>query len=717
MAQAVMGGLDEGQMNAQQAAGQKSANDTMAQILSSMGGTPGASSSPSTPGAAPGTAATSATPSADAQGASDEFSQSFTPQGAKAMAGVLQSESGFKTGAQGNQATDASGALSGGKGAYGIGSWNGSRQGDLAKFASDNQMDPADPDTQKLFAQWEVMNNPAYAASAKALTDPNAKPEDIASTLVTNYMRPADENVAPETSKAIALAAALRGQGAPAATAQAIAVPGYDGTFTQAQADDGDGRPSQAEWATAQKASGQVAGPGAPSNPTIPPNGQLTGNPGQLNQTAPSPSPAPSAGPGGPPAPQPGLDPKALMAVMQNPYASPAQQQMAAAMLQKTMQPKMQTSLDSSGSVWQTNPATGELSLKQDNSKDTTDAQNYETAKTTGFQGTFLDYQKASSQANKSETAKFGVIGEDQFGNKRYGFANPETGTVSPYDNGAQGGGAAGDPNMRGADFMNTLDPGTKSQVQAIIEGRAPYPTGMFLKTGLGQRIAQAVTQADPTFESGNATARVKARTEFETGAQNSPGSQIQAGNTAIDHLALLTKAADNLPSANSPGGVIGSYISGTVGKLTTAGQASTAKYNAETANFAKEMVRYLTGGEGTIADRAGIMETLSPTLTTEARKQVISGYVDQMSEKKVELQSRWHNAMGPMVPDFPTLSAPAQRSLGTISQWASPQTQGADAGGAQPASAAAAAPGQNSGGLQPGSSTVINGITIKRLN
>src|ERR1019366_8320295 len=75
LAQALMGGLDEGQLNAQQAAGQKTANDsTNAMVQALMGGTPGAGASPSTPSPAPGTPAMSATPSDAAQTASNDFS-------------------------------------------------------------------------------------------------------------------------------------------------------------------------------------------------------------------------------------------------------------------------------------------------------------------------------------------------------------------------------------------------------------------------------------------------------------------------------------------------------------------------------------------------------------------------------------------------------------------------------------------------------------------
>ena len=169
------------------------------------------------------------------------------------------------------------------------------------------------------------------------------------------------------------------------------------------------------------------------------------------------------------------------------------------------------------------------------------------------------------------DAPKWTVLGEDQFGNKVYGYppapgaapsapsaaapsaAAPVVGAPAAVAPGAP---PAPDPaellNLHGADFLAKLDPGTAAQVKAIIEGRAPYPTGMLLKTPYGQRLAQYVTQADPTFEQGNATARVAARKDFETGGPNGVAGTITAGNTAIQHLGQLSDIVEKLGNADS---------------------------------------------------------------------------------------------------------------------------------------------------------------------
>ncbi len=89
---------------------------------------------------------------------------------------------------------------------------------------------------------------------------------------------------------------------APNTAPQAIQVPGYQGTFTRAQANDADGVPSPAEWDAAAKSSG------APAAPV------------QTAQAAPIAAPAQTT-PSGQQIPP--LSPQALVAALGNKYAAP----------------------------------------------------------------------------------------------------------------------------------------------------------------------------------------------------------------------------------------------------------------------------------------------------------------------------------------------------------------------------------------------------------
>jgi trimeric autotransporter adhesin len=134
-------------------------------------------------------------------------SNGFSIAGASAATSVLFAESGLNTGAQGNQATDASGVLSNGQGAFGIASWNGPRQTQLANYASANGLDPSALTTQLQFFKSDLQTNfPSIASSVMNATDANSAVSDLVST----YENPAASNVAPEISNANGFAGQLQ---------------------------------------------------------------------------------------------------------------------------------------------------------------------------------------------------------------------------------------------------------------------------------------------------------------------------------------------------------------------------------------------------------------------------------------------------------------------------------------------------------------------------
>ena len=111
-------------------------------------------------------------------------------------------ESGLKTGAQGNTATDKSGVL--GSGAVGIASWNGPRQAALKAFAAGKIEDPFALNTQLDFALTEMFN--AYPVSKSAYLA-GLPWEQFIPVFVRDYERPA--NPQSEIDRSLAFAAQL----------------------------------------------------------------------------------------------------------------------------------------------------------------------------------------------------------------------------------------------------------------------------------------------------------------------------------------------------------------------------------------------------------------------------------------------------------------------------------------------------------------------------
>ena len=106
------------------------------------------------------------------------------------LCAVLYAESLLKPGSQGAQSTETPGALNP-SGAFGIASWNGPRQKDLATFATRYSRDPADINTQLDFVLTEAANG--YPKLWAAIISPASHYLDVIEVMVDTYEIPADK--------------------------------------------------------------------------------------------------------------------------------------------------------------------------------------------------------------------------------------------------------------------------------------------------------------------------------------------------------------------------------------------------------------------------------------------------------------------------------------------------------------------------------------------
>jgi hypothetical protein len=293
-----------------------------------------------------------------------------------------------------------------------------------------------------------------------------------------------------------------------------------------------------------------------------------------------------------------------------------------------------------------------------------------------------------------ADEPKWGIVGKDKYGQPVYGYpptredynaqksATPQVDTTQPDL-----------MNVHGKEYIAALqkdDPGYASQVQAVIEGRAPYPTGMLLKTEYGQKLARDVTQADPSFEAGNATARVKVRNEFKSGGVGSPAGQISAGNTALQHAGEMSDALERLKAPENEGmlGKVGesgvpflSYYANKAHNAAVQGTPEGKAYNdfmTAKNHFSEEVTKFYAGSAGSEAERARALANLDAAKSLPELRSAIKTEANLMQGKVNALQDRWRNGMGPMVDDFPLISKESQASVDRIKQRdqaSSPQT------------------------------------------
>jgi hypothetical protein len=130
-------------------------------------------------------------------------SRGISKEAAVALVSVLYAESGLNPGSQGTQSTETPGILNP-SGAYGIASWNGPRQEDLAKHAKAWNVPVDSLETQLHFVLTEMANH--YKPSWEAINSTGTY-ESIIEVLVPNYESPKD--VPAEVTRAKQIAAPL----------------------------------------------------------------------------------------------------------------------------------------------------------------------------------------------------------------------------------------------------------------------------------------------------------------------------------------------------------------------------------------------------------------------------------------------------------------------------------------------------------------------------
>lgn len=297
---------------------------------------------------------------------------------------------------------------------------------------------------------------------------------------------------------------------------------------------------------------------------------------------------------------------------------------------------------------------------------------------------------QALAAKDEASGFKFQQIGEDAYGNKKYGFVNPATQKIIdpqtpalPAGQGApQSTDGAPPPDakpdiMHGDEFLRTLPSANAATVKAIAEGRMAPPTSFAASKPYWQKTLADVAQYEPGFDLTTWASRQQARKEFNSGGPNAPSGQITAGNTAIQHLKQLSDAAEELKN----GGWTGvNWIRNEY--RTKSGSPLVTNYNNVLSKFVEEATKFYRGAGGTEADIQRDINNLSPNGSPEQLHQGIATAAHLMASKIEALQSRWKNALGPGAGDFPILTEKSGDGLKVIDARSGKSADGSSTGG-----------------------------------
>ena len=269
------------------------------------------------------------------------------------------------------------------------------------------------------------------------------------------------------------------------------------------------------------------------------------------------------------------------------------------------------------------------------------------------------------------------VIGEDAFGNKQYGYPAPydpaKAGTVQGTNVGSQPAyGTTPVQDLHGEEFLSTLKPEVASQVRAIVEGRAPYPTGMLANKPRGQMLATYAQQTDPTLNAYTAPARGAMLKDIGSGKL---GTTNNALNTSIGHLMELSDAASGLD--NNPSGVGSSALN----YMRDAYQRFNQNPNFKTFDtvrnaVASEVVKAYRGAGGAEADIQGQLALISSANSPEELNAAIAETAKLLGSKIEANQNQYDSTMGPYGPKKQMIDDKSQKALDEITSRAAGKTK-----------------------------------------
>lgn len=166
------------------------------------------------------------------------------------------------------------------------------------------------------------------------------------------------------------------------------------------------------------------------------------------------------------------------------------------------------------------------------------------------------------------------------------------------------------DYNVAGLNPDGTPGTANDSMIDAIGQYKVAPPNGMALRNPRMQQILADVTAKYPDFDATQYGARQTAAKAFSTGPQ---AQQVQAGNTALNHLDTIEQLAlaqknGNIQLFNK---LANAYAAQT-------GQAAPTNLQAAITMVAPEITKAVVGAGGGIEDRAKAAAALNPNFSPD---------------------------------------------------------------------------------------------------
>lgn len=263
-----------------------------------------------------------------------------------------------------------------------------------------------------------------------------------------------------------------------------------------------------------------------------------------------------------------------------------------------------------------------------------------------------------------------------------------KTATGEPYGTpNASGLSSTGDPTKTGAEYLATLDPMTRNEVQAFGEGRAPVTARNL------QQMLPLVTQAYPGFDASKYPVMLATRKSYTSGKDF---AETQALNTVGGHMLKLADAAEALPNTTVPLWNKGMNWF----KDTFTGNPAMTRFRNDLVTTSNELAKAYHGGHVSDASYAAFQKGINEAQTPAEMKTAIGEIAGLLKSKIEAKESGYRSSMGdaPLPSEFKATNDEARHAFSKINDWAlgiKPTAPAAPAPAAPLAPAAPVPPGK----------------------
>lgn len=245
---------------------------------------------------------------------------------------------------------------------------------------------------------------------------------------------------------------------------------------------------------------------------------------------------------------------------------------------------------------------------------------------------------------------KYGVISEDPFAGKKYGFINERDQTVNGKRVDAQGATGSSSPlvdmenakaaGVQGDALYQYLPKQIAPMVKAMVEGRQPLPTGAAMRNPATLALIDAAHSVDPSFDATVWKARNEAGPDWSKGKSS---EMVRAANQTLGHVDSLMNAMDALKNRGMPAW---NAVANTVSEQFGTGEQGSFRTNAHA--VAEEMSKVFKGANLSDSEIRHWEQNLSENMSPTQQKAQIAKLSELLHGSLVALEKKRTDALGP---------------------------------------------------------------------